>query len=109
MATAEEPLDEPSVSGIMDQWCRTRVDVDPQVGTHGDGRSPADLEPHGRVARLKFADDRPADADHPSDLRLRHTQPQPKLTQLWPVRMASMRDRRAASRWTIRREPASGS
>jgi hypothetical protein len=82
MATAEEPLDEPSVSGVMDQWCRTRVDVDPQVGTHGDGRSPADLEPHGRVARLKFADDRPAYADHPSNLGLRHAQPQPKLTQL---------------------------
>ena len=82
MATAEEPLDQPSVSGVVDQRCRTWVDVDPQVGTHGDGRSPADLEPHGRVARLQFADDRPAHADHPSDLRLRHTQPQPKLTQL---------------------------
>ena len=82
MAAAEKPLDQPSVSGVMNQRCRARVDVDPQIGTHGDGRSPADLESHGRVARLQFADDRPAYADHTSDLGLRHTQPQPKLTQL---------------------------
>jgi hypothetical protein len=81
VATGEKPLDQPSVSGVMEQRCRARVDVDPQVGTHGDGRSPADLESHGRVARLQFTDDRPADADHPSDLGLRHAQPQPKLTQ----------------------------
>jgi len=66
----------------MEQRSRTRVDVDPQVGTQGDGHSPANLESHGRVAGLQLADDRPADADHPSDLGLRHAQSEPTLTQL---------------------------
>ena len=68
----------------MEQRRRTRVDVDPQVGPDRHGRSPPDLESHGRVASLQLGDDRPADTDRARDLGLRHAQPEPELPQLLP-------------------------
>ena len=82
VATAEDPLDQPSVGHVVEQRRRTRVDVDPQVGPQGNGRSPPDLEPDRRVAGLQLADHRPADADHARDISLMHAQADPKLSQL---------------------------